>query len=367
MIERKIMPRFIKLSAPLIRTSAGLVYLTKHITNTLLISHLKKANSHQLTAISYMALSLFLFSCNNGEQEFDASGSFEAEETIISAEATGTILQLDIEEGKVLQKGEMVGYIDSTQLFLKKKQLLAQLKATGSRKPNISAQTGYFGQQEAATQTRLNNLMKEQKRLQNLVNANAATPKQLDDMDAQIEEVQKQLQVIRSQKEAQVSALQTQSSALSSDMLPLEVQIDQINDQLAKCKIVNPLQGTVLTQYAEPNEMTAMGKPLYKIADLSMITLRAYITGDQLPQVKLNQKVTVLTDDGKGGYTEKAGTITWINDKAEFTPKSIQTKDERANKVYAAKIKVPNDGTYKIGMYGEVLFSAPGQPGVAQK
>jgi HlyD family secretion protein len=156
-----------------------------------------------------------------------------------------------------------------------------------------------------------------------------------------------------------VSALQTQSSSISSDLLPLQVQIEQLNDQLARCKIINPVNGTVLTKYAEPNEMTAQGKPLYKIADLTSIILRAYITGNQLPVVKLNQKIKVNTDDGKGGYKETAGTITWISDKAEFTPKTIQTKDERANLVYAVKVRVKNDGFLKIGMYGELIWHQP--------
>ena len=146
------------------------------------------------------------------------------------------------------------------------------------------------------------------------------------------------------------------TESINSDVLPLQVQVEQLNDQLAKCKIINPANGTVLTKYAEANEMTATGKPLYKIADLSNIILRAYITGDQLPQIKLNQKVKVLTDDGRGSYKKTEGTIIWINDKAEFTPKTIQTKNERANMVYAIKVRVKNDGTYKIGMYGEIKF-----------
>ncbi|MEO5594974.1 MAG: HlyD family efflux transporter periplasmic adaptor subunit [Chitinophagaceae bacterium] len=305
-----------------------------------------------------MALALILLivlaSCTNNKNSFDASGSFEAEETIISAEAPGTIKQLDVEEGIVLQAGQVIGYIDSIQLFLKKKQLEAQLKATGKRIPNITTQTGYYNQQEAVTQSRLNNLMHEQKRLQNLVKADAATPKQLDDINAQIDETQKQLLVTGKQKDAQVSALQTQSSSISGDLLPLQVQIEQLNDQLNRCRIINPTSGTVLTKYAEVNEMTLQGKPLYKIADLTTIILRAYITGNQLPGVKLNQKIKVNTDDGKSGYKETEGIITWISDKAEFTPKTIQTKDERANMVYAIKIKVKNDGSYKIGMYGEI-------------
>lgn len=318
---------------------------------------LNPKKSTKLWATSYpLLLAVLLFSCNKDTNDFDASGSFEAEETIISAEAAGTLLQFSIEEGQTLQPGQTVGYIDSTQLFLKKKQLEAQIKATRSRTPNISAQTGFYAQQTAVAQSRLDHLRKERQRFESLVKADAATQKQLDDIAAQVDEAQKQLLVINRQKEAQVSALRTQSTSLSSDVLPLQAQIDQLNDQLARCRIVNPINGTVLTQYAEAHEMVAPGKPLYKIADLSTMILRAYLTGNQLPIVKLNQKVTVLTDDGKGGYLQIQGTLIWINDKAEFTPKTIQTKNERANLVYATKIKVKNEGTFKIGMYGEIKF-----------
>lgn len=302
----------------------------------------------------FLLVSLFL-SCKK-EPEFDASGSFEAEEIIVSAEATGNIKLLDIEEGQLLKEGETVGYIDSIQLFLKRKQLLAQLKATGQRMPNIKNQTSYYNSQEAVTKSRLTNLNKEKKRIENLLKDEATTPKQLDDINAQIDETQKQLQVISDQKKAQVSALQTQTSAYSGEMLPLNVQVEQLTDQLGKCKIINPVNGTVLTKYAETSEMAAQGKPLYKIADLTKMSLKAYVSGDQLSQIKLNQKVKVLTDDGKGGYKSSEGSIIWINDKSEFTPKTIQTKNERANLVYEIKISVKNDGMFKIGMYGEVVF-----------
>ncbi|MFT3935327.1 MAG: HlyD family efflux transporter periplasmic adaptor subunit [Chitinophagaceae bacterium] len=302
-------------------------------------------------------LLLMVASCKNNKTDFDASGSFEAEETIIAAEANGVIKQFNLEEGDSLKAGQQVGYIDSIQLFLRKQQLYAQWKATGKRIPNIGAQTGYYNQQTAVTQSRLDYLLNEQKRVQNLVKADAATSKQLDDINAQVDETRKQLAVTGKQKEAQVSALQTQSSSISSDLLPLQIQIDQLNDQLSKCRIINPINGTVLTKYAEANEMASQGKPLYKIADLSFIILRAYITSNQLATIKLGQQVTVHTDDGKGGFASTTGAITWISDKSEFTPKTIQTKDERANMVYAIKIKVKNDGTYKIGMYGEVKFS----------
>lgn len=301
-------------------------------------------------------LAISAVACNNKDNVYDASGTFEAVETIVSAEATGRIVALNIEEGQLLKAGQNVGYIDSVQLYLKKKQLEAQIRATGSRLPDIVAQTNVYKQQEAVTQVRLDNLLYEQKRIQNLLKADAATPKQLDDITAQIKELQKQLDVIRKQDAAQASVLKTQTSGLRADVLPLYVQIEQINDQLAKSKIVNEVNGTVLSKYAETNEMAVSGKPLYKVADLSTIILRAYVTGDQLARIKLNQKVKVLVDDEGGKYRELGGEIEWISSKAEFTPKTIQTKDERANLVYALKIRLKNDGLLKIGMYGEVVL-----------
>jgi HlyD family secretion protein len=285
---------------------------------------------------------LILTSCKNEKKEFDASGSFEAEETIISSEASGTIKQLSIEEGQTLKAGQYIGYIDSTQLYLKKKQLEAQISAVLSKKPNVSVQL-------ASLQEQLKTAEKEQKRIANLVKADAATTKQLDDINGSIEVIKKQI-------EAQRSSLDISSEGIGKETLPLGIQIEQVNDQLKKCSIINSVNGTVLTKYANVNEAAVQGKPLYKIADLSTIILRAYITGDQLAQLKLNQTVEVHTDDGNGGFKQTEGVVTWINDKAEFTPKTIQTKDERANMVYAIKIKVKNDGTYKIGMYGELKF-----------
>ena len=285
---------------------------------------------------------LFLASCGNNKEQFDASGSFEAEETIISAEANGTIRQLSIEEGQTLKADQQIGYIDSVQLHLKKKQLEAQIGAILSKKPNVSVQM-------AAWQEQLKTAEKEQARIKNLVNADAATTKQLDDMNGSIALLKKQI-------EAQKSSLDISSEGIGKETIPLAVQVEQMNDQLQKCRIINPVNGTVLAKYASVNEVAAQGKPLYKIADLSTMSLRAYISGNQLPQLKLNQTVSVSTDDGNGGFKQTNGTVTWINDKAEFTPKTIQTKDERANMVYAIKVKVKNDGSYKIGMYGEIKF-----------
>jgi len=285
---------------------------------------------------------VFLTSCKNDKKQFDASGSFEAEETLISSEASGTLKQFTVEEGQILKTGQLIGYVDSIQLYLKKKQLEAQINAVLSKKPNVAVQL-------AALQEQLKTAETEQKRVSNLVKADAATPKQLDDINGSIEVIKKQI-------EAQRSSLDISSEGIGKETLPLEVQIEQVNDQLKKCSIINPLNGTVLTKYANMNEVTTQGKPLYKIADLSTIILRAYITGNQLVQLKLDQTVKVSTDDGNGGFKQTEGIITWINDKAEFTPKTIQTKDERANMVYAIKVKVKNDGSYKIGMYGEIKF-----------
>jgi HlyD family secretion protein len=288
-----------------------------------------------------MALILGLATCNN-ESTFDASGSFEAVETLISAEATGTLKEFKVEEGQTLETGQWVGYIDTVQLYLKKKQLESQIEALAAKKPNIPVQLSALQEQLKTTET-------EKKRIENLVKSDAATTKQLDDISAQIEIIKKQIC-------AQKSTLEITTNGISKDISSLQVQVDQVCDQLLKSRIVNPQNGTVITKYAEKNEMVSAGKPLYKIADLSEIILRVYISANQLPQVKLNQTVKVHTDDGSGGFREEEGTIIWISDKAEFTPKTIQTKEERANLVYAMKVKVKNDGTYKIGMYGEINF-----------
>ncbi len=281
-----------------------------------------------------------LLSCGKTEEKYDASGTFEAVETIVSAEASGNIKELNLEEGQVLKAGQQVGYIDSVQLYLKKKQLEAQVRATLSGRPDIAAQT-------AALHEQLRQAEREQQRTTNLLKADAATQKQLDDANTQIDVVKKQISALQ-------SSLGITSTNLSDQVKPLNAQIEQINDQLNKCHIINEVNGTVLTKYAEVNEVTSVGKPIYKIAGLDTIILRAYITGEQIPHVKVGQQVKVLVDDTKDTYKTYPGTVEWVSDKAEFTPKTIQTKDERANLVYAVKIRVKNDGYLKIGMYGEV-------------
>ena len=282
-------------------------------------------------------------SCKEADKNYDASGSFEAVETMVAAETNGKILQLKIEEGQSLDSGQVIGYIDSTQLYLNKLLLVQNKKAILSSRPEANVQV-------ESLKKELDNAILDRNRTENLVKGGVASQKQLDDANAKLGTLQARIK-------AQESSLQTSTSSLNEQGNTVAVQMNEINDLLKKCVIINPVKGTVLTKYAEQYEMAVLGKPLYKIADLSTIILRAYITGDQLQQVKIGQQVKVLTDDGKGGFKETPGLITWINDKSEFTPKTIQTKNERANLVYAMKVTVKNNGYLKLGMYGQVSWN----------
>jgi len=284
---------------------------------------------------------LLLSSCNNGIEQ-DATGTFEATEIIISSETAGKLTQFVVDEGSVLKAGVEIGCVDTVQLYLKKKQLQASFQAVLSRKPDIAKQI-------AAVREQITTQKRELNRFEILVKNNAATQKQVDDIRSSIA-------VLEKQQEAQLSALKSSDRSLSDESEAVAIQIEQLNDQLMKSHISSPIDGTVLVKYAEPNELVTMGKPLFKIADLSEMTLRAYITNAQLNQIRLGQKVKVFTDSGKDAYKENEGVIYWISSQAEFTPKTIQTKDERENLVYAIKIRVKNDGLIKIGMYGEVKF-----------
>jgi len=297
-----------------------------------------------------------LASCNNNENNFDASGTFEADEVVVSAEATGQILSFKLEEGQTLAKDSVIGAIDPENLALQKEQVQASIRALGEKTIDPAPQVKLLQDQLAVQQTQFNNLLHERTRIENLLKEDAATKKQLDDINYQIESAKKQMNVTNQQIDVQKTNIATQNRSVLSEGKPLQKRVAQLNEQLQKTNIINPITGTVLTKYAEAGEVTSTGKALYKIADLSTMTLRAYITGAQLPQIKLGQQVTVLIDSGANHYRQLPGTITWISDKAEFTPKTIQTKDERANLVYAIKIKVKNDGYLKIGMYGEVKF-----------
>ncbi len=301
-------------------------------------------------------LPALLAGCNLNNQLSDASGTFEADEVIVSAEVPGKILSLNIEEGSMLAKDSIVGVIDSVPFELQKAQVEATMDALHHKTMDVRPQVKLLEDQIAVQKVQLDNALYEKARTERLIKADAATKKQLDDLNTQIDVLQKQISVNEQQIKVQETTTGTQNSTVLSEYKPLRKSVAQIEDQLRRTNITNPINGTVLTKYAMAGEVTSTGKALYKIADLSVITLRAYITGTQLAQVKLNQPVTVLVDSSATRYRKYEGVITMISDKAEFTPKTIQTKDERANLVYAIKIHVKNDGYLKIGMYGEIQF-----------
>lgn len=287
---------------------------------------------------------LALFSaCGNGAPEYDATGTFETTEVLVSAEASGRLLYFDIEEGMLLKAGEEVGVVDTVQLYLKKLQLEASIKSVEEQRPDILKQV-------AATKEQISAAQRERNRVANLLKVGAANQKQLDDAEDQLE-------VLRKQLVAQNSTLSNSHQSLTWQSSSVGIQVAQVEDQLKKCHITSPITGTVLAKYAEAGELTAMGTPLFKVADTEQMYLRAYITSEQLSQVKLGQKVTVFSDYGTDEHKQYPGVVTWISDTSEFTPKTILTKNERANLVYAVKIAVHNDGLLKIGMYGGVEFN----------
>ena len=297
---------------------------------------------NRLLNIVLILITTFLLACSNGNGDFDATGTFESEEVIVSSEAMGKLLKFDVEEGMILKRYQVVGLVDTTQLHLKKKQLESTIKSVLSKQPDIPTQLAAIREQIATAE-------REKIRIENLVSSDAATTKQLDDINSQLD-------VLNKQYDAAKSSLTITRQGMQSETLPLNAQVEQIQDQINKSIIRNPIDGTVLTRYAKQEEITSNGKALYKIADLSEMILRAYINGDQLGQVKLHQMVRVFVDKGDGKQIELEGEIYWVSSKSEFTPKTIQTKDERANLVYAIKVRVKNDGYLKIGMYGEIKF-----------
>ena len=319
---------------------------------------------------SFLIFTTLLASCHSKGMSPDASGTFEAQEVIISAEAAGVLKQFTVSEGAVIAAGQEVGSIDCTQLGLQQEQINASERALELRKmeagPQNSVTAEQIGWQEtqiATQREQLRVLQKEQNRLQKLVAAQAAPAKQLDDIDGQIAILEKQItaastqvKVLKQQMQAQEQTAVITNRGILSEKQPLEVRKAQLGDQLRRCIVVNPVKGTVLTKYAEQYEMAAPGKALYKIANLEKMTLRAYITGEQLPAIKIGQQVQIAVTQGGEEPKKYTGTVVWIADQAEFTPTSIQTKNERANLVYAIKIETPNDGYLKIGMYGDVTF-----------
>lgn len=283
-----------------------------------------------------------LVACNRNGDKADAYGQFEANETLVSAEVSGKLLQFVADDGVKLEKGQSAGLVDTTQLFLKKGQLKASMEALKARMPNVAIQVKVYDEQIAAAERDL-------KRSKKLLEDKAATQKQVDDLESRVG-------VLKSQRSAALSNLNDQNRSLVSELSSLEFQLAQVQDQLDKSAILNPTSGMVLSSYAEPGELVQMGKPLYRIANLDELTLRAYISEEQLTQVKLGQTVDVRVDKPEGEYESLEGKVKWISDEAEFTPKVIQTKEDRVNLVYAIKVAVKNDGQLKIGMPGEVLL-----------
>jgi HlyD family secretion protein len=293
-----------------------------------------------LVKITSYTLLVILLSCNSGDNVNEASGVFEATEIIVSAETSGNLLSFSIEEGDDISKGQIVGQIDSTQLHLQKLQVMANQKAVLSNQPNIKSQL-------LAIQKEIESAEIDKARIENLLKGDVATQKQLDDINAR-------LAVLYANLDAKKRSLSISTEAIDAQSAAMDVQIISIEDQLAKSTIKSPLEGTVLVKYAEESELTGTGKPLFKIADLSNMILVAYLTSDQLSNISIGQKVKVYAEYGEEGNKEYDGTITWISSKSEFTPKTVQTQNERANLVYAVKISVPNDGFIKIGMYGGI-------------
>ena len=292
--------------------------------------------------LSLCAAIAALTACSSGEKDYDASGVFETTEVIVSAKATGEIISLNVEEGQDVKRNEMLGLIDTLQLSLHGQQLAANQSAADSKRLDANRQVASIRQQ-------IINLQKEKKRFSDLLAANAATQKQVDDISYQVEVLQRQLAATQEQ-------IGSNNQSAGNQSMGIKAQRAQTEDQIRKAHITSPITGTVLTKYAEQGEYATPGRALFKVGDISRMRLRAYITAPQLTTLKVGQKVKVFADMGETESKAYEGTVEWISDKAEFTPKTIQTRDERANLVYAIKVAVKNDGMIKRGMYGDVKF-----------
>lgn len=292
-------------------------------------------NYTYLLGLSIVATTLF--SCGNDNGKADGYGNFEATEITISAENNGKLMQFDINEGDKLEKDQLIGYIDTIPLALKREQLEVSKAVISSKSKGVLSQIDVLN-------ARLKTANTNKTRTENLIKGNAGTQKQLDDIQGEID-------VIRNQ----IRSVEIQNAPVVNELKTIDIQLKQIDDQIQKSKIINPINGTVLTKYAEPNEITAFGKPLYKIADLNTMQLRVYVSEPQLSSIQIGQVVTIKIDDLETMKSYK-GTVSWIASEAEFTPKIIQTKEERVALVYAVKVDVINDGSLKIGMPAELWF-----------
>ena len=288
-------------------------------------------------------VALMMAACGGNEKAYDATGTFEATETTVYAEQSGALLTFSVNEGDHIEAGKEVGLIDTTQTWLKIRQLDATKEVYQSQKPDMERQI-------AATRQQLSKAQQDEQRYRELVGDGAAPSKMLDDASSQVKVLQKQL-------DAQISSLSTSTRSLDKQTVAANVQIEQLRDMLRKCHIVTPTKGTVLEKYVERGEFVVIGKPLFKIADTEQMFMRAYVTSAQLQNIKIGQKVKVFADYGDGQKKAYDGTVSWISSRSEFTPKTILTDDERADLVYAVKVAVKNDGYVKIGMYGEVVLS----------
>ena len=290
------------------------------------------------TLITLITTIFVLSSCSSKNGKSDAYGNFETIEVLVSSEIQGKLLQFSVEEGRLFKAGETVGLIDTVQLALKRDQLIAQRNASATRIGNILSQIAVQDEQKGT-------LLVDKARTEKLMKDKAVPARQLDDINGKIKVI-----------DSQIESIKTQNSAVVNEVEAFDKQIAQMKDQINRCKIVNPINGTVLDKYIEPSELALPGKTLYKIADMDQMILRVYVSGSQLPSVKIGQKVTVLIDQEKGDNKTYEGIVSWVSPEAEFTPKIIQTKEERVNLVYAVKVTVKNDGNLKIGMPGEVKF-----------
>lgn len=334
------------------------------------MNQFQKSIEKYFPQIIVIVLYVMLISCGDDEKGHDATGTFEAKEVIVSAEVTGKVLRFPLEEGDYIAKGDTSVYLDFVDFSIQQAQIDATMEAVEDRKQSAAPQVTIYEQQLIAAdaeiktlQTQFNTSKKEQERIQRLFNAEAATEQQMDQINGQVDFIQDQIDAAISRKSvinAQIKAARDntaiQNRAIVSEKLPLEQKRSQVAEYMRRTRVLNPINGTILTKYIEEGEFATMGKPLYKIANLKTMELRAYVDGSLLPDIELGQVATVYIDQPDGSFKKYDGKVTWISSEAEFTPKSIQTKDERANLVYAIKLSVENDGFIKIGMYGEVSF-----------
>jgi HlyD family secretion protein len=302
----------------------------------------------------FISIWLLVSSCSHKDDAYDGSGNFEADEVIVAAEQNGQLLSFTPKEGDTLSIGTVVGQIDVSTPELQKQQVQASIQALQERTTDPKPELELIHKQLAVQESALAQQIREKTRTENLVKADAATQKQLDDINAAIDQLQKQILVTNQQLAVEQTNIANQNRSVLSERSPLQKSAAQYEDQIRKGVVINPVTGTVLTKYALQGEMATVGKALYKIANLDTLFLRAYITGTQLPEIKMGQQVQVRIDAGNKNFKQYVGKVSWISDKSEFTPKTIQTQDERANLVYAIKIRVKNDGFLKIGMYGEI-------------